>query len=300
MSIIKLIYGSCADQTVDIVVNAANRELLPGGGICGAIFKKAGYTELYDACKQFSIPLNDGDAVITSSFNMNNARYIIHAVGPNFAETPNAFDKLYLAYYNSMELVKKHMLRSISFPLISSGIFGGNLDNPAKESTKQCIKAYLDYSKEYKDYSIEVLLCAYTEKEYIEAKETFKEYGLDKIILDRCKKLNILTNEDVAIWHEPTKIDENTFSGGFSEYNENVTEWIHQMYDLDLTVQNYQEKYDEIKDKEFEELTIEDILTIFTFYIRGDRFSDGFLDEGIKSGKLVKLSERLNKLANEQ
>ena len=80
MSSIRLINASCADQNVDAVVNAANAGLWAGGGICGVIFNKAGMIELTDACRRYKTPLNDGDAVITPSFNLKNAKAIIHAV----------------------------------------------------------------------------------------------------------------------------------------------------------------------------------------------------------------------------
>lgn len=105
MSKIELINASCADQTVDVVVNAANDGLWAGGGICGVIFKKAG-SELAEACKKYKTPLNDGDAVITPAFNMKNAKAIIHAVGPNFGATPRAFEELFKAYYNSLLVLK--------------------------------------------------------------------------------------------------------------------------------------------------------------------------------------------------
>lgn len=95
---IKLLNASCADQNVDVIVNAANRYLAAGGGICGAIFSKAGYDELTDACNKHKTPLKDGDAVITPSYNIKNAKAIIHAVGPNFQATPDAFKELYDAY----------------------------------------------------------------------------------------------------------------------------------------------------------------------------------------------------------
>lgn len=79
---IELINGSCADQKVDVIVNAANSRLLAGGGVCGVIFKKAGMTELTKACNQYKTPL------------------------------------------------------------ISAGIFGGSLEHPVAESTKQCCRAY--------------------------------------------------------------------------------------------------------------------------------------------------------------
>ena len=71
MSRLELVNGSCVEQKVDIIVNAANRYLLSGGGVCGAIFSKVGYKELTDACSRIKTLLNDGDAVITESFNID-------------------------------------------------------------------------------------------------------------------------------------------------------------------------------------------------------------------------------------
>lgn len=170
----KLVHGSCADQNVDVVVNAANGGLWAGGGICGVIFSKAGMRELTEACGKYHTPLEDGSAVITPSFNMKNCKAIIHAVGPNFGVTPTAFDALYNAYYNSMKVMMENDYHSISFPLISSGIFGGNLDNPVGESTKQFCKAYEKFVEDYPSYNIEVLLCAFGEGEYLRAREEYK------------------------------------------------------------------------------------------------------------------------------
>ena len=174
MSMIKLINASCADQTVDAVVNAANSGLWAGGGICGVIFSKAGMSELTDACSRIRTPLNDGDAVITPAFNMKNAKAIIHAVGPNFAITPDAFDKLFDAYYNSLAVLMENGYHSISFPLISSGIFGGSLRDPAGESAKQCFDAYKKFTKDHPDYDIDVKLCAFTSSEMASASKEFR------------------------------------------------------------------------------------------------------------------------------
>lgn len=173
MSKIELIHASCADQIVDVVVNAANDGLWAGGGICGVIFRKAGMAELTNACKQYKTPLNDGDAVITPAFRMTNAKAIIHAVGPNFARTPEAFDQLFDAYYNSLVVLKDNGYHSISFPLISSGIFGGDLSNPVYETTKQCISAYEKFVCDYPDYPIDVKLCAFGANEMAEAGKVF-------------------------------------------------------------------------------------------------------------------------------
>ena len=166
MSNLNLIHGSCADQTVDAVVNAANSGLWKGGGICKVIFDKCGTSELAQACSEKQTPVKDGNAVITSASNMKNAKYIIHAVGPDFYRTPTAFLELYNAYYNSLLLLKDNGLHSISFPLISSGIFGGNLPVPSGESAKQCGRAYKKFVQDYPDYDINVMLCAFKSEEY--------------------------------------------------------------------------------------------------------------------------------------
>ena len=173
MSNIVLIHASCADQHVDAVVNAANDGLWAGGGICGVIFKKAGLSELTAACKKYKTPLKDGAAVITPAFQMTNAKHIIHAVGPDFGRTPKAFKELFNAYYNSLHVLMDNALHSISFPLISSGIFGGTLSNPAAESTKQCCRAYLKFVADYPDYLVDVKLCAFSAREMQDAKLVF-------------------------------------------------------------------------------------------------------------------------------
>ena len=173
MSKIVLINASCADQMVDAVVNAANANLWAGGGICGVIFKNAGITKLTIACDKYKTPLKDGSAVITPAFQMTNAKAIIHAVGPDFGQTPEAFKELFDAYYNSLKVLMDNGLHSISFPLISAGIFGGLQEDPAGESAKQCCRAYLKFVSDYPDYPIDVKLCAFSQREMQAAKAVF-------------------------------------------------------------------------------------------------------------------------------
>lgn len=174
MSSIELLHASCAEQTVDAIVNAANGGLWAGGGICGVIFRKAGMAELTEACRKYKTPLRDGSAVITPAFNLSNAKAIIHAVGPNFASTPDAFDALFDAYYNSLAVLRENGYHSISFPLISSGIFGGNLADPAGESAKQCLRAYRKFVADHPDYEVSVKLCAFSDEQTASAKKQFE------------------------------------------------------------------------------------------------------------------------------
>ena len=132
-------------------------------------------TWIGNALPRSSIKGNDGDTVITPAFNMTNAKNIIHAVGPDFSYTPTAFKELFDAYYNSLCVLKENDLHSISFPLISSGIFGGDLPDPAGESTKQCCRAYNKFTSDYPDYEIEVKLCAFTQREMTSAQSVFSK-----------------------------------------------------------------------------------------------------------------------------
>ena len=67
-------------------------------------------------------------------------------------------------------------LHSISFPLISSGIFGGSLSNPVAESTKQCCRAYQKFIKDYPNYPVDVILCAFSANEMVEAELVFNSF----------------------------------------------------------------------------------------------------------------------------
>ena len=179
MSNICLINESCVDQNVDAIVNAANRYLMSGGGVCGAIFKKAGYMELNEACRKYKLPLKDGDAIITPAFNVENTKFIIHAVGPDFGCTPYVFNELFDAYFNSLKVLKENELHSIAFPLISSGIYGGCLENAVEVSVKQCLKAYRKFVEMNIEYEINVYVCAFTLDEMREAKKVFEEEGVN-------------------------------------------------------------------------------------------------------------------------
>ena len=156
MSSIVLINESCVDQNVDVIVNAANPCLFPGDGVCGEIFKRANRVDLIIVCSKYKTPLKDGSAVITPACKIKNAKFIIHAVGPDFSENPTAFKELFEAYYNSLCVLKENDLHSISFPLISSGIYGGDLKNPVAESTKQCLLAYKKFISNFPNYQIDV------------------------------------------------------------------------------------------------------------------------------------------------
>jgi O-acetyl-ADP-ribose deacetylase (regulator of RNase III) len=107
---------------VGAVVNAANKDLAAGGGVCDVIFRAAG-PGLHAACDKVA-PCPTGEARITPAFNIN-AEYIIHAVGPRYRDG-SAAEKALLAsaYTSALQLADDTGLESIAFPAISTGIYG--------------------------------------------------------------------------------------------------------------------------------------------------------------------------------
>ena len=107
----------------DAIVNAANTQLQAGGGVCGSIFRAAGYQQLQEVCDRLA-PCPVGQAVITPGFGLP-ARYVIHTPGPVWHGGQSGEPELLAAcYLNSLRLAKAHSLQSVAFPLISAGIYG--------------------------------------------------------------------------------------------------------------------------------------------------------------------------------
>lgn len=129
----------------DVVVNAANTKLLPGGGVCGAIFKAAGFLPLALACRKIG-SCAVGDAVMTKGFKLK-AKAIIHTVGPVYGKDPANQERLLGdCYRNSLRLAAKNGFESIAFPLISSGIYGYPKDKALRIATN-AIKDFLQESE---------------------------------------------------------------------------------------------------------------------------------------------------------
>lgn len=108
---------------VDAIVNAANTRLRMGGGVCGAIFRAAGATQLQQVCDKIG-GCNVGEAIITDGYELE-ANYIIHTPGPIWeGGNKKEAELLSASYRNSLDLAVRYKCESIAFPLISSGIYG--------------------------------------------------------------------------------------------------------------------------------------------------------------------------------
>jgi len=126
--IIELVKGDITEMETDAIVNAANAQLILGAGVAGAIRRKGGPT-IQEECNKIG-GTYVGGAAITAGGNLK-ARHVIHAVGPRMGEG-NEDNKLRNATINSLKIANENNLKSISFPAISTGIFGYPLDRCAE------------------------------------------------------------------------------------------------------------------------------------------------------------------------
>jgi O-acetyl-ADP-ribose deacetylase (regulator of RNase III) len=121
---IQIINGDITTFQGDVIVNAANTFLIPGGGVDGAIHRAAG-PQLYEELKQYG-SLETGHALLTIGYQLPSP-YIIHAVGPIWDECENkeeAKDALVKTYRSIFDLVDKHHFNDIAIPNISTGVYG--------------------------------------------------------------------------------------------------------------------------------------------------------------------------------
>lgn len=171
----------------DAIVNAANRELKRGGGVCGAIFKAAGIKEMENACRSLG-PIETGDAVATPGFSLP-ARYVIHTAGPIYSGKKEDRELLSSCYRNSLALAEKLHLTSIAFPLISSGIYG----YPADEAEEVAVEAILSFLEAH-DMTVYLIILKESErKEMVFSRLAFflKEGKTKNHFLSRMESLSL-------------------------------------------------------------------------------------------------------------
>lgn len=143
---LSIIQGDITKQETDIIVNSANKSLNRGSGVCGAIHKTAGI-ELEKECMQIKKEkqidfFQAGDVVVTKAYNLP-CKYVFHAIAPR--KSINENETLTKCYYNSLIEAEQIGAKSITFPAISTNIYGFTLE----ESAKSVVEA-LKKMKEYK------------------------------------------------------------------------------------------------------------------------------------------------------
>jgi O-acetyl-ADP-ribose deacetylase (regulator of RNase III) len=131
---VKVISGDITKEKVDAIVNAANSSLMGGGGVDGAIHR-AGGSKIKEECKQirneqYPEGLPTGKAVITTGGRLKPK--VIHTVGPVFNRSKTPDEDLAECYRNSLKVAVDNGCKTITFPAISTGIYGFPKDRAAK------------------------------------------------------------------------------------------------------------------------------------------------------------------------
>ena len=157
--------GDITVENTDVIVNAANTSLLGGGGVDGAIHRAAGPGLLIE-CRGLG-GCKPGEARITAGYNLK-ARHVIHTPGPVYrGGKQHEADILRKSYWNSLSLAKENSLKSISFPAISTGIYG----YPLEEACAIAVDTVIEFMRT-EDYILDVYFVLYDSHNY----DIYKNY----------------------------------------------------------------------------------------------------------------------------
>jgi len=164
---IELVEGDITLQETDAIVNAANRTLLGGGGVDGAIHRAAG-PELLAECRTLG-GCPTGEAKITKGYRLP-AKYVIHTVGPIYRDGSQGEPELLAnCYKNSMDVAMSNGLESVAFPSISTGAYGYPIEEAAEIALKT-VAGFLDKHPQIK----KVRFCLFGTHNYNVFSETIK------------------------------------------------------------------------------------------------------------------------------
>jgi len=165
---IVLVRGDITEEETGAIVNAANSRLAGGGGVDGAIHR-AGGTAIMEECRKIG-GCPTGDAVVTTGGNLK-VPYVIHTVGPVYrGGKSNEAELLAQAYRNSLQRAREKGVKSISFPSISTGVYG----YPIRAASIVALGTVIDFVKTHKGIDV-VRFILFSEGDLAVYRETLQQ-----------------------------------------------------------------------------------------------------------------------------
>jgi O-acetyl-ADP-ribose deacetylase (regulator of RNase III) len=191
---IEIILEDITKLEVDAIVNAANRSLLGGGGVDGAIHRAAG-PGLSNECQSLN-GCETGDAKITRGYNLP-AKYVIHTVGPVwYGGNQKEAELLSSCYKQSLKIAATKNIRTIAFPNISTGVYRF----PKYEASKIAIESVLEFIKKDSRFD-KVIFCCFDQENYAIYKQISEEY-IDFSIAENDIDIHTVAKLADEIWNE--------------------------------------------------------------------------------------------------
>ncbi|MFH0887552.1 MAG: macro domain-containing protein [bacterium] len=162
-----LIRGDITEETTDAIVNAANTGLRGGGGVDSAIHR-AGGSKIMEECRKIG-HCDTGSAVVTTGGNLS-AKHVIHTVGPVYSGKGKDADLLASAYCESLKRVSQIKAASVSFPSISTGVYG----YPIEAASAIALKTIIGYLTAHSDIKL-ARMVLFSDKDLIVYEKSLSE-----------------------------------------------------------------------------------------------------------------------------
>jgi O-acetyl-ADP-ribose deacetylase (regulator of RNase III) len=212
---IRLVIGDITTLQVDAIVNAANSQLVPGGGVDGAIHQAAG-PGLLSELKTHHTFLQPGEAILTSGYRLP-AKHVIHTVAPRWIPgLDNQTEILSDCYRNSIRLALENDFESIAFPALGTGAFG-----IPKEIAMSTALSAIALQLQRSGPELDVTICCYTDDDYQLYVEAVSDLG-GEVSEDGTLLMNQLLPKCPICFHSLKRIVYGMPSPGMLENQDNI------------------------------------------------------------------------------
>ena len=297
MSSIKILNENIINFSADAIVNSSNSKLKPNSGINKAIFEAAGKEKLLRYFGE-GVYCETGCAITSPAFNMNNTKYIIHAVGPDYRQSgKEGLLLLYRTYTSVLEQSKQQYINSIAMPLIGAGISGF----PKDIAWKIAIRACRDFIAKKPNDDFTIYFLSQKKENVMLGRTILKTYENEckisepneKVLLEAVNK-TVLQDAIIALTKYNSSDKENikTKDIVYATLDERIIDGLlclGQDYE-------YLKHIESVKKIQCSEMNIFQIRTMLTFIKQGEKFCNGHIYSYIEDKTILKLFLRVDDL----